>query len=256
MAAQATIALDNARLYEQVSDLNSKKDEFIGLASHELKTPVTSLKAYLQIIERELPGGQTTFKAFVQKALLQTNKLLGLISDLLDISKIEAGKLPLSFSRFDLQELAADIIELMQYSFPSCKILLTCKALPVMVRADKQRIEQVIINLLSNALKYSPDEGRVEICVSELSSRARVSVRDFGIGIGKAQQEHIFSRFYRVDVKDSPVSGLGIGLYLSKEIIDRHNGTLQVESEPGKGSVFFFEIPLEGPERPEENLPE
>jgi PAS domain S-box-containing protein len=243
VATQAAIALENAKLYEEIQKLNDKKDEFIGLASHELKTPVTSLSGYLQIINRRLPADDAN-KAFIQKALVQINKLSVLISDLLDVSKIETGQLPLSFSGFDLQQLVHEVIEVMQYSTRTHRLVLDSSLNKLMVTADKQRIEQVIINLLTNAIKYSPGTDRINIAVSLADNKALVSVQDFGLGISQEQQERIFTRFYRVEDIASHISGLGIGLFISREIINRHNGRLWVESGQGKGSIFFFEIPV------------
>ena len=243
VATQAAIALENARLYEEIKKLNARKDDFIGLASHELKTPVTSLSGYLQIINRRLPSDDVN-KPFIEKALAQINKLSGLISDLLDVSKIETGQLPLSFTGFDLQHLAKEVIEVMQFSTKTHRLTLDSDINKLLVTADRQRIEQVIINLLSNAIKYSPGANEVNVTVSAADNKALVAVRDFGLGITRDQQERIFNRFYRVEDMAAHISGLGIGLFISKEIISRHNGRLWVESEPGKGSVFFFEIPV------------
>lgn len=243
VATQAAIALENAKLYEEIQKLNSKKDEFIGLASHELKTPVTSLSGYLQIINRRLPAGDEN-KAFMEKALVQINKLSDLISDLLDVSKIETGQLPLSFTSFDLVQLVKDVTEVMQYSTKTHHLVLDKKLDKLMVVADRQRIEQVIVNLLSNAIKYSPGTDLVNISVSAANNKALVSVQDFGLGISKEQQERIFTRFYRVEDISVNISGLGIGLFISKEIISRHAGKLWVEGSQGKGSAFFFEIPI------------
>lgn len=244
VATQAAIALENAKLYEEIKKLNDRKDEFIGLASHELKTPVTSLSGYLQIINRRLPADDVN-KGFIEKALVQINKLSDLISDLLDVSKIETGQLPFSFTGFDLLQLVHEVTEVMQYSTKTHRLVLTSDLDKIMVTADKQRIEQVIINLLSNAVKYSPGADLVNISVTIINNKALVSVKDFGLGISKEQQERIFTRFYRVEDLAANISGLGIGLFISKEIINRHKGRLWIESGQGKGSTFFFEIPVE-----------
>ncbi|NOW99026.1 PAS domain S-box protein [Mucilaginibacter sp. SG564] len=243
VATQAAIALDNTKLYEEISKLNDKKEEFIGLASHELKTPVTSLSGYLQILNRTLPDTDLN-KPFLQKALLQVKKLSELISDLLDVSKIETGQLPLSFSNFNITQVVQETIELIQYSTKTHQIVLHHPEQEIFISADKQRIEQVIVNLLSNAIKYSPNEKLVNVTISVVHHIVRVSVQDYGMGILKEHQERIFSRFYRVEELASHISGLGIGLYISKEIITRHHGKLWLDSEPEKGSTFFFEIPL------------
>ncbi|HEY0899093.1 MAG TPA: PAS domain S-box protein [Sphingobacteriaceae bacterium] len=242
VAYQAALALDNARLYEEVRSLNAKKDEFIGLASHELKTPVTTINGYVQILAKSQTD--PTARHFAEKALQQINKLSSLVSDLLDVSKIQTGNLPLAFVSFDLLQLVQEVIEMEKYSVSSHRITVDSSIPELPVVADKQRIEQVLINLISNAVKYSPQADRVEISVAEQDGKVKVGVRDFGIGIPKDQQERIFNRFYRVETNAQHFSGLGIGLYISFEIIRRHQGRLWVESTPGEGCEFFFEIPL------------
>jgi PAS domain S-box-containing protein len=243
VVVQAAVALDNAKLYEEIKVLNAKKDEFIGLASHELKTPVTSINGYLQIIERNLPRGDSN-KAFISKARQQVSKLANLISDLLDVSKIQTGQLPFSYANFDVLKLLEEVTEVMRQTNTSHRIEVNCDADQLMINADQQRIEQVIINLISNAVKYSPNAKQVILKASISGDNLRVSVQDFGIGIEKDQQERIFSRFYRVQSVADHMSGLGIGLYISNEIIIRHQGKLWVQSSPGEGSTFIFEIPV------------
>ena len=247
IAAQASVALDNAKMYEEIRVLNAKKDEFIGLASHELKTPVTSISGYLQIIEKSFIKDDRN-KAFISKARNQVNKLAALISDLLDVSKIQTGKLPFSYSSFDLVRMLDDACEVMQQTNTSHKILLYCSTEHLIVEADQQRIEQVIINLVSNAIKYSQHGDQVIVRASMTADKAKISVQDFGIGIEKEQQGRIFSRFYRVENLASHMSGLGIGLYISHEIVKGHHGKLWVgvntlarwpassKSAPGLGS--------------------
>ncbi|RCH53910.1 histidine kinase [Mucilaginibacter hurinus] len=244
IAAQAAVALDNAKLYEEIKVLNSKKDEFIGMASHELKTPVTSINGYLQIIDRNMPADDRN-KPFINKTLNQVGKLTTLISDLLDVSKIQTGKLPFSYAHFDMAKLLEDVADVMGQTHTSHKIELTCHETALNVYADQQRIEQVIINLISNGVKYSPNSNRVLVCAEAAGNKIRVSVQDFGIGIDAEQHDRIFSRFYRVENLAAHMSGLGIGLYISHEIVSRHKGKLWLTSEPGKGSTFFFEIPAD-----------
>ncbi len=241
VALHAAIALDNAKLYEEVTRLSDKKDEFISLASHELKTPITSLSGFLQLIEESLDDDDEN-KKFMKIALAQVKKLSDLISDLLDVSKVKAGKLPLSFTRFDLVQLAKEVRTQFQYSVKSHLIQLECRQEQLMIYGDKQRIEQVIINLLGNAVKYSPGATSIRVLVSGNDATASLSVQDFGIGIAPDLQQQVFSRFFRIEDEASK-PGLGIGLYISKEIIQRHNGRLWVSSIPAVGSIFGFEIP-------------
>jgi signal transduction histidine kinase len=243
IASQSAVAIDNAKLYEEVKTLNAKKDEFIGLASHELKTPLTSINGYLQLLERH----QTTElnKNFVKKTVQQVGKLTALVSDLLDVSKIEAGKLQFSKERFDIKALIFDVVDIMQLATDNHQIAFDLEPTSVLVYADKQRIEQVIINLLTNAIKYSPKAKKIALSLQETNKEVIVSVQDFGIGIHPEKLNHIFSRFYRVDDLSPHMSGLGIGLYISREIIERHNGKIGVSSEVGKGSTFYFTLPKE-----------
>jgi len=242
IAAQAAISIDNARLYEQVRLLNEKKDEFIGLASHELKTPLTSINGYLQIIDR-LKNDEQSGK-FVGKTIQQVRKLSGLVNDLLDVSKIEAGKLQMTKVTFDLLEIIHDATELMEHINDKCTIMLETDVETCFVYADSQRIEQVIINLLSNAIKYSQGDGKVIVKLTKTNSDVTVGIQDFGIGIASNKLAYIFSRFYRVEDLNPNISGLGIGLYLCSEIITRHSGKIWAESKPGVGSTFHFSLPL------------
>ncbi|MBS1523144.1 MAG: PAS domain S-box protein [Bacteroidetes bacterium] len=242
IATQAAISIDNARLYDEVKLLNEKKDEFIGLASHELKTPLTSITGYLQILGRLKIDEQSG--RFVDKTIRQVRKLSGLVNDLLDVSKIEAGKLQMKRVKFDLIEIINDTIELMQQTNDKYTILLETGVETCMVRADSQRVEQVMINLLSNAIKYSHNAGKIIVKVNKAEKDVTVSIQDFGIGIAANKLGQVFSRFYRVDDLDAHISGLGIGLYLCYEIISRHNGKIWVESVLGAGSTFYFSLPL------------
>ncbi|QEM11884.1 PAS domain S-box protein [Mucilaginibacter rubeus] len=246
VAAQASVALDNAKLYEDIKQLNEKKDEFIGLASHELKTPVTSLKGYLQIIARNLPADDRN-KLLANRALEQVGRLTTLISDLLDVTKIQTGKLPFTYADYDIIKSITDLREILQQTESSHQIILNLPLERLIIHADSQRIEQVIINLVTNAVKYSPKGDKVIITGAVINNKLRISVQDFGIGIQPDQLERVFSRFYRVENLASHMSGLGIGLYICQEIVNRHQGRLWVESTYGEGSTFYFELPLNTP---------
>lgn len=230
------------RLYEQIKELNDKKDEFIGLASHELKTPLTSIKGYLQILSRMHSDPNSA--RFLDKTMQQLDKLTGLVNDLLDITKIEAGKLQFKMETFDLRTLIEDSVELMQHSTAKYIISFETSVPACQVHGDSQRVEQVLVNLLTNAIKYSPGASTVEVSLHCDEEQATVSIKDYGMGIAPHQLQHVFDRFYRVDDASPNISGLGIGLYLSHEIIERHNGKIWAESELGKGSTFSFTLPL------------
>ncbi|WP_342646961.1 PAS domain S-box protein [Mucilaginibacter sp. CSA2-8R] len=242
IAAQAAIGIDNAKLFEEVKILNDKKDEFIGLASHELKTPLTSIIGYLQILNRQIKDEHT--KKFMIKTLQQVKKLSGLVSDLLDVSKIEAGKLQLTKDNFDICQVVDDAIELIQHSNKTHTISFHPNIDNLQIYGDPQRIEQVIINLLTNAIKYSPQDNRVEVGINHTANEVQISVKDFGMGIPAEKLQHVFSRFYRVEDLNPNISGLGIGLYISHEIVSRHNGKLWVDSTLGQGSTFWLSLPV------------
>ncbi len=231
-------------LDEATRDLLNKKDEFVSIASHELKTPITSLKAVLQMIEKMVAGKDEMKKLhlFVQKGIKQVDKLTDLIKDLLEVTKIQAGKLELKKTHFKLDELLKDCCEDSQILSEKHHIT-TEGDKGVTVYADRNRLEQVIINLISNAIKYSPDADKVVINVAKTSDDIKVAVTDFGIGIPKETLPFLFDRFYRVDEVSQRYSGLGLGLYISAEIVKRHHGEVGIASTAGKGSTFWFTIP-------------
>jgi signal transduction histidine kinase len=174
---------------------------------------------------------------------VQLRKLDGLIVDLLDLSKIESGKLKFNKKRFSFQNTLNHALEMICQTYPDYRI--NCKGeADVELCGDEMRIEQVIINYLTNAVKYSPDAREIDIETGVRKDRLFVQVRDYGIGIRKDHQANIFNKFYRVEESAGRFQGLGIGLYICAEIIRRHEGEYGVESEPGRGSAFYFSVPL------------
>lgn len=240
IASLVAVTLDNARLFEEVNALNLKKNEFIALASHELKTPLTTVKGYLQILERS--EIDQVGRRFLTKALKQLERINALIAELLDISKIEAGKLSFHFELFDMSEMVLDVVETFHFSSQTHTIFVNNIHGDYHVQADRQRIEQVIINLLTNAIKYSPEANNVHVILESSPHEVSVQVIDEGMGMSRDQQEKVFTRFYQVE-GTSKMTGLGLGLYLSKEIVERHGGHIGVNSQIGKGSTFYFSIP-------------
>ncbi len=222
-----------------------RKDEFIGVASHELKTPLTSMKGYLQLITANAKDTLSpTVKNYLERANNSIHKLQHLVDDLLDVSKINAGRLNYALDPVDLSVIVNASVENAAHMYKSFEFK-TDNNLKLMVNGNSERLEQVIMNLLSNAVKYSTDDKRVLIETSRFENYARVSVTDFGIGLRKEQQKRIFDRFYRVDDdKKYLISGLGMGLYISSQIINYHKGTIGVNSEMGMGSTFYFILPL------------
>jgi signal transduction histidine kinase len=221
-----------------------KKDEFISIASHELKTPLTTIKAYVQLLEREI-GTVDPTRLYVERTLVQIRKLDNLIVDLLDLSKIESGKLKFNKKPFTFETTLSSAVEMIRQTYPDYQIV-RHGGVEVELCGDETRIEQVIINYLTNAVKYSPERKDIHIeTATGPDGKLTVRVRDFGIGISKAHQTNIFSKFYRVEETAARFQGLGIGLYICAEIIRRHDGEYGVESEPGQGSVFYFSIPTQ-----------
>ena len=229
------------KLMDQVMESQQKKDEFIGIASHELRTPLTSVKAYLQVLDT-IENNQPN-KQYLHKALDNVNKLQQLIYDLLDVSKIQSGQLHLNINEFEIDSLIDETIAAFQIVSVHHKIIREGVAINQTVSADRQRIEQVLINLLSNATKYSPDAKEVIVYTEKTSSKLIIKVKDFGVGIAKEEQSKIFDRFYRTKGMSVLISGFGLGLYICKDIITRHNGEIWVASE-GNGSAFYFSLPI------------
>ncbi len=240
IASLVAVTLDNARLFEEVNMLNLKKNEFIALASHELKTPLTTIKGYLQILERSQID--QVGRRFLMKALKQLERINALIAELLDISKIEAGKLSFHFETFDVGEMLLDVVETFHFSSLTHNIFVNNIRGDYTVEADRQRMEQVVINLITNAIKYSPEAHKIYVTLESLPLEVSIQVTDEGIGMSREQQEKVFTRFYQVE-GTSKMTGLGLGLYLSKEIVERHGGHIGVSSQLGKGSTFYFSIP-------------
>ncbi|GCE30321.1 two-component hybrid sensor and regulator [Dictyobacter alpinus] len=226
--------------------LEQQKDEFIGIASHELKTPVTSLKAYTQLLERRFKhSGDTRSSELLHKMDGQLDRLTGLIKDLLDVTKIESGKLIFQNALFDLNDLIYEITEDIQRTVTRHTIMLEL-AEAVIVCGDRSRIGQVLINLLTNAIKYSPQSEKVIVRTTCKENDIVTSIQDFGIGIPKERHTQVFERFFRVEGENQTTyPGLGLGLYISAEFVKRHHGSIWVESEEGKGTTVSFSLPLE-----------
>ncbi len=220
------------------------RDDFVSMASHELKTPLTSLQGFSHLLKRLfIKNDDTQALAYLAKIEKQVNKLTVLITDLLDLSQMVRGKLEYHEESFDLFALAQEIVENVQGTSTTHRLRLQGSGAPVF--GDKDRIGQVLENLLTNAIKYSPRAREVLVRVSHDAQEARASVQDFGIGIKSEYQQHVFERFYRVtDPTAQTFPGLGIGLYVCGEIIRRHHGAFQVQSEQEKGSIFSFTLPL------------
>jgi len=228
-------------LMQQVMESQQRKDEFIGIASHELKTPLTTIKGYIELLnameERE-PN-----KQFVQKALNNTNKLESLIKDLLDVSKIQSGQLKLNKEKFDLDALLDETLSSFQMVNNTHVVNREGNFNHQFIHADKQRLEQVLFNLLSNAVKYSPGKTKIIVYSNLTPSSVIIEVKDFGMGIPKEELENIFERFYRTKDVTRHIAGFGLGLYICRDIISRHGGKIWAEAAE-KGAIFFISLPI------------
>ncbi|WP_353131842.1 ATP-binding protein [Pseudopedobacter sp.] len=232
---------------EDQKQIEKKKDEFLSIASHELKTPLTSIKAYVQLLERNLVDiEETPAKTYISRVQSQLDKLQSLITDLLDISKIENGKLKLNKKLFLLDDLIDNVINTIYHTYGNLKIEIVKdgEALGREILGDETRIEQVLINYLTNAIKYAPDTEQILVKTEIIRDFVKVSVIDFGIGILENNQKNLFDKFYRVEETSVKFQGLGIGLYICSEIIRQHNGNVGIESKYGSGSTFYFTLPL------------
>lgn len=228
---------------EQKSD-ELRKNDFISMVSHELKTPLTSVKAYIQMLMETAAAKDAFMEQLLTKADNQVRRMGSLIDGFLNVSRLESGKLLLHKEHFNLNDLIEDIKEDASLIF-STHIIKSTHCHAFSVYADKEKIGSVILNLLSNAVKYSPKESTIHIDCSEDGNNVKISVHDEGFGISEEDLTKLFERFYRVQNSQNRfISGFGIGLYLSAEIIHGHNGKIWAESTPDKGSVFRFTLPL------------
>ena len=230
----------------EIIELSKQKDDFLGIASHELKTPVTSIKAYGQVLQTMFQRqGDTKAVASLQKMDAQVNKLTNLIGDLLDVTKIQSGRLEFHEDFFDFSELVNGIVDSMQLTTEKHSLIKNLSRTRK-VFGDRDRIGQVLTNLISNAIKYSPHTDKILIKTEGDKNSVTLCVQDFGVGIPKEKQGKVFEQFFRVSGPNhSTVPGLGLGLYISSEIIKRQGGKIWVESEEGKGSSFCFMIPVD-----------
>lgn len=248
LGRRAGIAVENALLYSSAQSAIRARDEFVSIASHELKTPITSLKMQLQMMIRgidvskgQTPPAEKLFKALTNSCN-QVDRLTVLIEDLLDVTRIETGKLTYKFEEVNLSRLVKEVAERFAEEIKHTKCTLEENLEEnVTIFCDRYRIEQVLVNLISNAIKYGSN-GPVKIAVKHGKGNALVIVEDKGMGIAKEMQAKIFERFERA-VSSTNISGLGLGLYITKQIVDAHQGSIEVESELGKGSIFKVCLP-------------
>lgn len=220
------------------------KDEFISIASHELKTPVTSIKAYSQLLQRKLiKEGNEQNASYVKKIEDQADKITGLINDLLDTSKMDSGKLKFFPEKIDLNKLAAETVANLQYSTESHHLVYNQSPSAVIVEADQERIEQVIENLVNNAVKYSPEADRIEVGLKANQTEAELTIKDYGIGVKSKDTGKLFKPFSRIG-EGPRQEGTGLGLYICYQIVTEHGGEIGYRPNRPKGSKFYFKLPI------------
>ena len=229
---------------------DERKDAFIGIASHELKTPLTTVKGFTQLLKRQMHRlgmrEQTTTLARMEEQINALNKL---VNELMDITRIQAGKIECNWEEVNIEELVRNIAEVQQQAVgqrEGCQhVIKVSGAIQRTIVGDRAHLERVFNNLITNAIKYSPKANEVDIWVGCTSEGALVKIRDYGIGISQEEVEHIFDRFYRASAaKKQAIEGLGMGLWIAREIIDLHGGKILVESREGEGSTFCVELPF------------
>jgi two-component system, chemotaxis family, CheB/CheR fusion protein len=224
--------------------LEQQKDEFIGIASHELKTPVTSIKAYVEVLNELFEEGNVADQLqLIKKLDVQVDRLTDLIRTLLDTTKMSEGQLTLNLEEFNVSFLLKERVEEVQATARNHRFIIHSVDV-ALVTADRDRIGQALVNMLSNAVKYSPNGGEVIVTCELMPDGVRVGVRDLGIGMSQESSEKVFDRFFRVRTQQTQaLQGMGLGLYITAGIIRRHGGTIWAESKPGEGSVFYFKLP-------------
>jgi len=225
--------------------LEQQKEDFIGIASHELKTPLTSLKASLQLLNRMKDDpGSPNFPKMIEQANRSMDRITSLVEGLLNASRVNQGQLHITKSVFNLSEMIEKCCSHIRLEDKYHLILQGDRRLQVC--ADENRIDQVIVNLVNNAMKYASESDEIYLIIDKSGKMAKVSVKDSGPGISPDKIPHLFDRYYRADPEGIQYSGLGLGLYISAEIIRKHDGEIGVDSQLGKGSTFWFTLPIEG----------
>jgi signal transduction histidine kinase len=248
LAWRAALAVDNARLFQRAEQAVTARDEFVAIATHELRTPLSALSLQLVSLQRAVDAGQPPTPEKLKHSLVtaqrQTERLEQLVSHLLDVSRISTGRLELEREEVDLSALVDRLVMRFEEKLAEAGMVAVVHApAPVVARVDRLRVEQVVMNLLSNAMKYAPGLP-VELSVEREDGAAVLSVRDHGPGISPEEQTRIFERYQRASGKHSRDS-LGLGLYVARQIARAHGGELTVESTPGQGSCFFLRLPLD-----------
>lgn len=247
LARRAASAVDNARLYHEARAGVEARDAFLSIASHELKTPLTALLGYAYVLETAdpaVPEGIERYHRAVDVIKRQSRRLNELIENMLDLSRFQQGQFTVARAPIDLAQLLRRVVDELRPTLTIHQLALTGVDEPLAIEGDEVRLEQVFHNLLGNAVKYSPRGGPLSVAVSRDGESVRVAVTDRGIGIPQAAMERLFTPFFRAGNIGDGFSGFGIGLYIVKQIVERHDGTIDVSSREGIGSTFAVTLPL------------
>jgi signal transduction histidine kinase len=241
-SAHKELALKN----EQLVEADRLKDEFVALISHDLRTPLTSIMGYLELVldDHNLSEEQRGYLSIVDR---NADRLLHLVNDLLFVARLEAGQLDLHPAELDLAAVVRQSVAEAEPRAAARGVELACEAsdVPVM-KADKGRMFQLLDNLVSNAIKFTPEGGDVRVSLARVNGFVRLEVADNGIGIDADEQQRLFERFFRASTaSDQQIPGTGLGLYIARAIVEAHDGSISVESVPGEGTSFRIDLPVE-----------
>jgi signal transduction histidine kinase len=253
-AAQSALAIQNARLFHELADKSRQleaasqhKSEFLANMSHELRTPLNAIIGFSEVLAQGMFGAINEKQTEYLKDILESGRhLLSLINDILDLSKIEAGRMELEAADFDLPSAIENALVLVRERAIRRGIRLgsTIDTRLGMIAGDERKVKQVLLNLLSNALKFTPEGGQIDVAARLHDDVAEVSVADTGIGIAPTDQDTVFEEFRQVGTADKKAEGTGLGLALSRKFIELHGGTIRVQSEVGRGATFSFTLPV------------
>jgi GAF domain-containing protein len=253
-ATQSALAIQNARLFHEIADKSRQleaasqhKSEFLANMSHELRTPLNAIIGFSEVLAQGMFGNVNDKQAeYLQDILESGRHLLSLINDILDLSKIEAGRMELEVSEFDLPQAIQNALTLVRERALRREIVLhhAIDNRVADIRADERKVKQVLLNLLSNAIKFTPEGGRIEVRAAPADGTVEVSVTDTGVGIAPEDQDAVFEEFRQVGTADKKAEGTGLGLALSRKFIELHGGTIRVQSEVGRGATFTFTLPV------------